>query len=107
MTDNVTQLSVSKEQISRIIRHIVADSSKVFFSDESAGQEMDLVVNRLQVFTCLKKGDVMTEPEKTTEGYVECEMYLFSAGQDVYVDVAVQYDNEQNRILVVRRISNE
>ncbi len=107
MADNVTQLGVTKEQISRIIRQIVADSSKVFFTGESSRQEMDLVINRLQIFSCLKKGEVSTEPQKTAEGYVECEMYLFSAGQDVHVAVAVQYDDEQNRFLVVRTISKE
>ena len=105
--DNVTQLGVTKEQLTRIIRLIVADSSKVFFTDDSSMQEKDLVINRLQVFSCLKKGEVITEPKKTTEGYVECEMYFFCAGQDVHVDVAVRYNDKQNRILVVRRISKE
>ena len=107
MADNVTQLGVSKEQIARIIRQIVVDSSKVFFTDESSRQEMDLVINRVQVFSCLKKGEVITEPEKTVDGYVECEMSFFTAGQDVHVDVAVQYDDMQNRILVVRTLSRE
>ncbi|MGB5258910.1 MAG: hypothetical protein WBO34_00130 [Gammaproteobacteria bacterium] len=107
MADNVTQLGVSKEQITRIIQLIVADSSRVFFTDESSMQEKDLVINRLQVFSCLKKGEVITEPQITTEGYVECEMTFFCAGQDVHVDVAVQYDDKQNRILVVRKIAKE
>lgn len=107
MEDNVTQLGVTNEQLTRIIRLIVADSSKVFFTDESSMQEKDLVINRLQVLSCLKKGEVITEPKKTMEGYVECEMSFFCAGQDVHVDVAVQHDNKQNRLLVVRRISKE
>ncbi|MGD2056084.1 MAG: hypothetical protein PVJ15_04700 [Gammaproteobacteria bacterium] len=107
MAVKVTQLGITREQITRIIRQIAVDSSTVFFTDESSLQEMDLVINRLQIFSCLKKGEVMTKPEKTEEGYVECEMCFFSAGQDVHVDVAVQYDDGQNRILVVRRISKE
>ena len=107
MADNVTQLGVTNEQISRIIRQIVMDSSKVFFTDESSMQEKDLVINRLQVLSCLKKGEVVTEPVRTIEGYVECEMYFFTAGQDVHVDVAVQYDDKQDRILVVRKIAKE
>jgi hypothetical protein len=107
MADNVTQLGVSKEQIARIIRQIAVDSSKVFFTDESSRQEMDLVINRVQVFSCLKRGEVITEPEKTIDGYVECEMSFFTAGQDVHVDVAVQYDDKQNRVLVVRTLSRE
>ena len=107
MADNVTQLGVSKEQIARIIRQIVVDSSKVFFTDESSRQEMDFVINRVQVFSCLKRGEVLTEPEKTVDGYVECEMSLFTAGQDVHVHVAVQYDDRQDRILVVRTLSRE
>lgn len=107
MADNITQLGVSKEQIARIIRQIVVDSSKVFFTDESTRQEMDFVINRVQVFSCLKRGEVITEPEKTMDGYVECEMSFFTAGQDVHVDVAVQYDDQQNRILVVRTLSRE
>ena len=107
MPDNITQLVVSKEQIARIIRLIVVDSSKVFFTDESSRQEMDFIVNRVQVFACLKRGEVVTEPEKTVEGYVECEMSFFTAGQDVRVHVAVQCDDRQNRILVVRTLSRE
>jgi len=107
MTDNITQLGVSKEQIARIIQQIVEDSSKVFFTDESSRQEMDFVINRVQVFSCLKRGEVITEPEKTVDGYVECEMSFFTAGQDVRVHVAVQYDDRQNRILVVRTLSRE
>ena len=107
MADNVTQLGVTKEQITRIIRQIAAVSSKVFFTDESSKQEWELVVNRLQIISCLKKGEVTSEPEKTAEGYVECEMYLFSAGQDIRVKIAVQYDDAQNRFLVVRSVSKE
>ena len=76
MEDNVTQLGVTNEQLTRIIRLITVDSSKVFFTDESSMQEKDLVINRLQVLSCLKKGEVITEPQKTMEGYVECEMYF-------------------------------
>jgi hypothetical protein len=65
---------------------------------------MDLVTNRVQIFACLRKGEVVIEPEKTEEGFVECEMSFFSAGQDIRVDVAVQYDDVQNRILVVRTV---
>ena len=107
MTDNITQLGVSKEQIARIIRQIVVDSSKVFFTDESSRQEMDFVINRVQVFSCLKRGEVITEPEKTVNGYVECMMSYFTAGQDVHVAVAVQYDDRQDRILVVRTLFRE
>ena len=104
---DVTQLGVTKEQIARIIQQIVKDSSSVFFTNESSLHEKDLVINRLQIFSCLKKGKVMTEPVKTNEGFVECEMYFFTAGQDVHVDVAVEYDDKQDRVLVVRKISKE
>ena len=69
---DVTQLGVTKEQIARIIQQIVKDSSSVFFTNESSLHEKDLVINRLQIFSCLKKGKVMTEPVKTNEGFVEC-----------------------------------
>lgn len=107
MAINVTHLGVTKEQITRVVQVIAKQSSKIFFTDESAMQEWDLVVNRLQIIACLKKGKVVSEPAMTPEGYVECEMYLFSAGQDIHVDVAVKHDDERNRFLVVRSVSKE
>ena len=107
MADNVRQLAVSREQITRIIRLIVEKSANVGFTDESSLQEMELVINRNQIFACLRKGEVVTDPECTPEGYVECEMSYFTAGQDVRVAVAVQYDDDRNRFLVVRKIAKE
>lgn len=103
MAKVVPILSTPKSLL-RSIREIVKDSSKVSFAPAmEKGIAGDVAMS--QVWKCLEEGNLTDDPKIDEYGYYLCELNTITAGQNVYLTVAVDTRDVTNQTIIVLHIS--
>lgn len=103
MADIVPFFSKS-EALLKSIREIIADSSRVSFASAlQKGIAGDVAMS--QIWKCLEEGSVSYGPVFNDHGHAMCELHCISAGQAIYLSIAVEGDTPHERRIHVLQVS--
>ena len=97
----VRQIQLSALSATRLVREVVNDSSRVFFTAHARLRMRQRHIDRSQVFDVLSCGRVIEDPARQAAGDWLFKMRYVSKGDDVTVVVSLDQDEEGNLVAVV------
>jgi hypothetical protein len=84
-----------------ILRRCVADDSKVFICQHARERMKERNITRPQVLSCLERGKIIESPCRDPRGDWRCTIEHYTSGNVVTVAVAIKYNDNGERIVVV------
>lgn len=97
----ITLLNLSVQSAQRLVREVVSDSSRVFFTKHARLRMRQRHIDRGQVVDVLTLGRVVEAPARQAAGDWLLKMVYVSKGDDVTVVVSLDQDAEGNLVAVV------
>jgi len=97
----ITLLNLSVQSAQRLVREVVSDSSRVFFTKHARLRMRQRHIDRGQVVDVLTLGRVVEAPARQAAGDWLFKMVYVSKGDDVTVVVSLDQDAEGNLVAVV------
>jgi hypothetical protein len=96
----ITPILQSRAALIRVIREIAQSSERVSFVPAlEKGIAGNLAMS--QIWKCLESGTVQQEPVMNEHGHYLCNLHQVTAGQDVYLVVAVDTNPQHKRLFVL------
>jgi len=74
---------------------------RVIYTDHAKKRMKKRKVLRAQVMKCLRHGLIQEGPARSAKGSWEMKINSVSAGDDISIVVALDYDNAGNKIIII------
>lgn len=87
-----------------IIREIIKESSNVSFGP-ALEKGIAGKVSMSQIWRCLEEGQLTNDPVCNTYGDYLCELNVVTAGQNIYLTIAVDTKDVRSKTITVLHIS--
>lgn len=95
-------MRLSSNRAKELIREVVSNSDRVFFSTHVKERMAERLINRRQILTCLQKGIFVEEPAwSQLHGNYTFSVESVAAGDVVTVAAALCLDEDDNYIIVI------
>ncbi len=102
-----TSLQLSVPAATRIIRLIAAEDSNVFFTRHAERRMFERHVSVPEVLATLRRGRIMEGPARDVRGDWRCSIAHTQRGRELIVAVALGWDAEQSRQVIVVTVFGE
>lgn len=100
-------LQLSAPAALRIIRRLAADDANVFFTRHAERRMFERHVSVPEVLAALRRGRIVEGPAHDARGHWRCALAHAQRGRELTVAVALGWDAEQSRQVIVVTVFGE